>query len=81
MIITYGKKVCENDYIKEKRRIFLSHLRTIGIEFEEAIGQDFSQSTLNQNENNNEEQNGRLIRFLKVLFVKKVSIILTNILI
>ena len=72
MIITYGKKVCENDYIKEKRRIFLSNLRTIGIEFEEAIGQDFSQSTLNQNENNNEEQNGRLIRFLKVLFVKKV---------
>ena len=81
MIITYGKKVSENDCIKEKRRIFLSNLRTIGIEFEEAIGQDFSQSTLNQNENNNEEQNGRLIRFLKVFFVKKVSIIFPNILI
>ena len=71
MIITYGKKDSENDSVEEKRKIFLSNLRTIGIEFEEAIGQDFSQSTLNQNENNNEEQNGRLIRFLKVFFMKK----------
>ena len=70
MIITYGKKDSENDSIEEKRKIFLGNLRTIGIEFEEAIGQDFSQSTLNQNENNNEEQNGRLIRFLKVFFMK-----------